>query len=573
MGTLARPSRGERGRAALFAAAAVVPTVVVFLLCVTFWMSVRSGSSADATAYTLENYRAIYTDPFALVALGNTVMFAVVSTAVALAFGVPIGWLTERTSMSGKPLVYALMVLGMVIPASFVGMGWILLAHPRIGFANVWLRTLTGLPGLSINITSVGGMGFVQGLSLGPLTFIMAAAAFRSMNPLLEEAAMVHGMQQASILRRITLPLAAPAIAAATIYVFAIGVAAFDIPAIMGLGNRIYTFSTFLYQIAINSSEIPNYNLPAAVAIVMVAFAFAMTLWYSRFLRASERYEIISGRSYLPKTIALTRWRNAAAWSLTALYLLLSAGLPLLLLAWVAFLPYSQPPSPAAVKDLTLWHFRDLDWPTLARAAVNSTLLMLFAPIATVAFGIPLAWVIVRSRSRLSYGFEFLSFLPHAMPPIVFALAALIASLFIVKNAIPLYGTVALIGIVYVVESIAFVTRVFNTGLMQIHRELEEVGLVSGLGLLSVLWRITLPLLLPTIAATWFWRALVVFRELPVASTLFTPSNITVPVMIWNVWTQGGAGPAAAVTLILVAALAPLTVIYWLSVGRRTDAR
>jgi iron(III) transport system permease protein len=108
---------------------------------------------------------------------------------------------------------------------------------------------------------------------------------------------------------------------------------------------------------------------------------------------------------------------------------------------------------------------------------------------------------------------------------------------------------------------------------MQIHRELEEVGLVSGLGLLSVLWRITLPLLLPTIAATWFWRALVVFRELPVASTLFTPSNITVPVMIWNVWTQGGAGPAAAVTLILVAALAPLTVIYWLSVGRRTDAR
>ena len=156
--------------------------------------------------------------------------------------------------------------------------------------------------------------------------------------------------------------------------------------------------------------------------------------------------------------------------------------------------------------------------------------------------------------------------------PSTFALCALIASLFIVKNAIPLYGTVALIGIVYVVESIAFVTRVFNAGLMQIHRELEEVGLVSGLGLLAVLRRITLPLLLPTIAAAWFWRALVVFRELPVASTLFTPSNITVPVMVWNVWTQGGAGPAAAVTLILVGALAPLTVLYWLSVGRRTDA-
>ena len=74
-------------------------------------------------------------------------------------------------------------------------------------------------------------MGFVQGLNLTALAFILTAQMFRAMNPSLEEAAKIHGMSFVGTVRRITLPLAFPAILAAFIYMLTIGIATFDVPA------------------------------------------------------------------------------------------------------------------------------------------------------------------------------------------------------------------------------------------------------------------------------------------------------------------------------------------------------
>jgi iron(III) transport system permease protein len=560
---------GGAQRKFLFGTSALIPLVVVFLMIVTFWVSFTDGHPSRSTVYSLRNYIAIYTDPFTITALSNTAVFALISTAVALSIGAPIAWLAERTTMSHKPWLYGLMVLNVVMPSFFVGIGWILMLHPRIGFVNVWLRNLTGTRDISINITTIAGMGIVQGLSLASLAFIMTAAAFRAMNPVLEEAAAVHGMRTFTILRKITLPLLMPAMAAAAIYIFVIGLAAFDIPAVLGLANRVYTFSTFLYQITINSDASPNYGIPAAVGLMMLIFALLMTLWYSRFLRAAERYEIVSGKSYRTKKIEISKLANRTAWAFCCLFLLLTIGVPLLLMIWVSLVPYVQAPSWAGLKHLSLKRFADLDWATFGTALKNSVLLMVLAPAATIVCALPLAWVVTRSRSAWRYIYEFLTFLPHAMPPIIFGLAALLAALFVFRDTLPLYGTVWIIAIVYIVEGIAFVSRVINSSMLQIHRELDEVGYVSGLGLLSVLRHVTLPLLFPTLLGVWLWRALVTYRELTVAGTLFTPDNITLPVMAWNLWTSGGTGAAAAVTLMIVLILTPFIMLYWVFVGRR----
>ena len=279
-----RIARSER--TGLFIMAGIIPLLVLFLVLITFWTSIIEGIPGAGTSYTFNHYIAVYADPFTYTALLNTGGFAIVTTLVSLLFGVPIAWLVERTTMSFKPFLYGLMVLGLIIPSFFVAMGWILLLHPRIGFLNFWLQQLVG-PDAGISVTTVTGMGFVQGLSLAPLAFIMCAAAFRAMNPALEEAAAAHGMGTFSILRRVTLPLVFPAIAAAAIYIFVIGVAAFDIPAIIGLSSRLYTFSTLIYVKALVPDDIPEYGIPAAVGLLMFIGAMIMTLWYSRFLRSS----------------------------------------------------------------------------------------------------------------------------------------------------------------------------------------------------------------------------------------------------------------------------------------------
>jgi iron(III) transport system permease protein len=111
---------------------------------------------------------------------------------------------------------------------------------------------------------------------------------------------------------------------------------------------------------------------------------------------------------------------------------------------------------------------------------------------------------------------------------------------------------------------------VLNGALLQIHPELEEVGYVSGLTVLSVLRRVFLPLVMPAVVGVWLWRVLITYRELTVATVLLTPNNITLPVVVWSEWIGIGLGPAADVTLIIVAALAPLIFLYWIIIGRRS---
>src|SRR6202034_2215516 len=128
---------------------------------------------------------------------------------------VPVAWLAERSDLPGKPLLFTLMAIGLLLPGFGSAMGWLVLMHPRIGLVNVWLMRSFHLPGPAFNIASVTGMGWVQGLSLAPLAFIMTAAVFRATDPALEEAAQMAGASFLKRLWRVTLPLAWPGVLAA----------------------------------------------------------------------------------------------------------------------------------------------------------------------------------------------------------------------------------------------------------------------------------------------------------------------------------------------------------------------
>jgi len=556
-------------RTALFAAAAIVPACVIGLVAIVFWSSFVDSLPSGQVIYTFDHYVSVYADGFTYRALANTLVFAVVTVVIAFLFGVPIAWLAERTDLPGKPFLYALMMVGVVIPTFFVAMGWMLLLHPRIGFVNIWLQHLTGDPDAAISVATIWGMGVVEGLSLAPLAFIMTASAFRAMSPALEEAAEVHGMSRYQMFRHVTLPLLTPALLAAAIFMFVVGIAAFDVPAVIGLANRIYTFSTLIYVKTLNPESTPQYGIPAAVGTLMFVLAFVLTWWYSRFIRNAERYAVVTGRGYRPRPIPLGGWRRVG-WCFCAFYLLLAIGLPLLLVVWASLNEFLQPPSWQALDNLSFRHFERLDWSMVLRATSNTTLLMFVVPTVSIVLAVPVAWVVVRSASRWRYVYEFFVFLPHAMPAIMFGVAALIGALFVIGDVVPLYGTAWLIAIVYVVERMTLCSRVLNGALMQVHREIEEVGYVSGLSIRSVLLRIFVPIVLPAILGIWLWTALVTYRELTVAAVLFNPKSVTLPIVVWNLWTAGGMGAAAAVTLVMLAVFMPLVLLYWYATARRS---
>src|SRR4029077_15527133 len=191
-------------------------------------------------------------------------------------------------------------------------MGWLFLLHPRIGLLNQLLVGTFGLSGPPLNITSLLGMGWVQGLNLAPLAFIMTAAVFRSMDPTLEEAAEMHGAGPWRVIRRITVRLAWPGILAASIYIFMTAFAAFDVPAIIGWGNRIFTFTTYLYLLLNPQDVLPKYGLAAALSTIALLRAACASWWSGRIPQRPRRFAAVTGRSYRPKIIRLGRRVYAA---------------------------------------------------------------------------------------------------------------------------------------------------------------------------------------------------------------------------------------------------------------------
>jgi iron(III) transport system permease protein len=556
---------------ALLGIAALPLAVILIFVAVMIWVSFQRGLlGTAAVSYTLENYRAIFTDPFLFRVLWNTAVFTIATTLVALAIGLPIAWLAERTTIPGKTLIYAIMTLGLLIPGIYTAMGWTFIAHSRIGFLNRWLMDLFGLDSAPINIATPIGMGFVQGLSLAAVVFILTAQMFRAMNPSLEEAAQVHGLNFITTLHRVTFPLALPGILAAVIYVVTIGIATFDIPAILGLGNRVYMLSTFIYlKVHPQGSGLPEYGITGAVGTLMIVIAGLLTLWYGQVLRRGHRFEVVTGKGYRPALIKLGNWR-VAGWLFIGLYAFVSKLLPLLLIIYAALTPYFAPPSMEMMRRLSLVHFYNMEWELVLRGARNTALLVLVVPLLVLVFAFSISWLVVRSRNRARYALEFAAFLPQALPEVILAIGALLLALFVLGDYVPLYGSVWLIAIVYVAARIAFATRALNGSLLQIHRELEEAAFVSGLSTFRTAQRVLLPLLRPTLLSVWIWTALLVYRELTVAVFLGVHDNITFPAVIWSYWYAGGMNKASAVTLLMTVLLAPLIVAFWW-LGRRNQ--
>jgi iron(III) transport system permease protein len=549
--------------ACMLGVVAIASLVVLAHLAVVVWLSGIDGSpGAVDLRYTTQNYIDVFADARTYGVLIDTIAFASVSLIVALGFGIPVAWLAERTDLPAKRLIFPIMAIGLVIPGFAAAMGWLFLLHPRIGLVNQLLVGALHLAAPPFNITTVAGMGWVQGLNLAPLAFVMTAPVFRSMDPALEEAAQVHGARRAMVFGRVTARLAWPGILAATIYIFMTAFAAFDVPAIIGWGNRIFTFTTYLYLLLNPQDVLPRYGAGAALSTVAMTLAAAMSWWYATMQRRSRRFAVVAGRAYRPKLVRLRRGR-AAAWCFIGSYAALSMLLPIALLAWSSLLPFFQLPSARALAAVSFAHYASLPWPLVLSGTWNSSVLAVLTPSLTLVVSLAFSWTVLRSKIPGRAVFDFIAFLPHAIPSIVFGVGALLLALFVIERALPIYGTLWILLIVFTIARLSYGTRMINSGMIQLHPELVESALTSGGTPWDALHRVVVPLIAPTLLYAWLWIALLTLRELTMAVILSSADNVTVAVVIWSLWLGGGLGQASALAVVMLLVMAPMIAIYW----------
>jgi iron(III) transport system permease protein len=336
------------------------------------------------------------------------------------------------------------------------------------------------------------------------------------------------------------------------------------------LAARRFTFSTYVFHKVNPLVGLPRYDIAGAYGVMMIVIGLLLMWWYFRTVRQSHKYVVVTGKAYQPTLIKLGRWQ-VAAWAFLGGYFLLAQITPLLILIYMSLLPYIQPVGLSFISLMNLDNYRKLEWDSLLRGARNTGILAVTVPTITLAISMAFSWVVIRSRSRFRFVFDAFAFLPHAIPHILLAVSAIYIVLFLLPGWLPLYGTIYLLIIMYVVIYISFATRTINSALLQIHQELDEAATVSGIPLLRTMWRILIPLLKPTLLTSWLWIALLSYRELTMASLLAGVDNATLPAVIWGIWQTGSQTQAAAAAALVLAFMIPLVFLYWFF-GRRTLA-
>ena len=540
---------------------AIVATVVVLVYLVlgpVLMLVLSSFKATDGTLpfeagvpWTIDNYITVLTNPGTYAVLGNTFAFALGSLALSFTLSITFAWLIERTDLPLRNMLFVVIVASIGIPTVIIGIAYALLLNPTNGLVNLVLRDLMGLETRQgpLNVYTLPGMIFVQGVTLVPITFLLVAAAFRGLDASLEDAGTTSGATFRTVVRRISLPLLTPALLSALVYQFVSVIESFDIPLVLGLRGGISVLSTQIFIESRPAGGLPDFGLAAAYSMLLLGLAIGPLLIYNRVLGHSERYATIGGHSYAPRRMRLGRWKTPAL-ILSLGFIIVSLVLPGLVMFWTSLQPFYAVPSPESISRASFDAYVDvLTDDRFWDAVINTLILGTFTGILAMGVGLSVGWVLVRTASRFRVVLDTLAFTPHAMPGVIIGLSILLIYLLL---PIPVYGTIWIIVIALGTQYISISTRLSSSGISQVQNELEEAAAVSGASWWPSIRRIVFPLVLPAVLNGLLLVFLLAIKNLTLPLILYTPQTVVMSTLLWSYWDRARTAETAALGVIMV---------------------
>jgi iron(III) transport system permease protein len=382
------------------------------------------------------------------------------------------------------------------------------------------------------------------------MAFLLMSAAFRSMDPALEESAMMSGANIFQVAWRITLKLQWPAIFATILILFVRAIESFEVPALLGLPVGIQVFTSSIYQAVHRYPS--QVGLASAYAVTLLVITTIGVFFVSRLSSAGSKYATMTGKGFRPRQIDLGRWRWFTA-AIFIAYFLLIVVLPFLVLLWSSFQKFYSVPSWHALQNLTIEPYRFiLTYPNLTRSVWNSVLLAFGSATVIMLVTSVICWIVVKTKLPGRWLLDNIASLPMVFPGLVLGLAIMI---FYLNFDIGIYGTIWIMFVAYITRFMPYGLRYNTTSMLQIHKELEESAAMSGASWFTTFRRIILPLLKPGLVAGWIYIMIVSIRELSSSILLYSPGTEVVSIVIWELWENGQYVELSALGVLFILAL------------------
>ena len=513
--------------------------------------------------FTLSNYIAAYSDPLTFSLLVNSFVFAGGSALLATGLAAVLAWISVRTNAPFRRLIQLTAIVPNIFPPLMLGVSWVLLLNPRVGLVNLALVQLLGLDSAPLNIYSMWGMIFVEGMITTPLAFLIISAALQSMDPALEEAAKVAGSGNLQVAWHVTFPVIRPALLAAAILNFVRAIESFDTPAVIALPARIEVFTTKLYRETIGAFP-PNYNLAATYAVCLLVITMLLVYMYRRLTVSSERYVTVTGRGYRPDIIDLGRWRYYAS-AFAASILFLIVVLPFGVLLYGSLVTYIHVPGGRTWGLLTLEHYSfNLTDTRTYKAVRDSVFLAVTGATLCMFLAAVTSYITTKTKVAGRGIIEGLTFIPWAFPGTALAIGLLWTYVYV---PIPIYGTIWILMIGYITRFLPYGLRSMSSTIVQIHDEMEDASKACGAGFLSTFRRILLPLMRPGFIAGWIILATIYLREFSTSVFLYSPGAEPIGPLLYNFYTDGYFGPMCSLAII-VSVISMVLIVVARRIGR-----
>lgn len=522
-------------------AAALVPTVMqVFMDRPLYY---------PEAAWTLGNFRLLFEDAEIRQSVGATAIFALITVAFSMIFGVGAAVLLERTDMPGRGVLGALVFWPLYLSPQVIGFGAII-AYGPMGTVTLLFQQLTGTDA-PWNLYSLTGMALITALSNAPITTLYCIVSARQQDPDHDAAARITGAGTWQVLRRISLPLMRPALIFALIMNIVNATETLAIPLIIGGPVHIDLLTTLIYKRSFQSAGIPQYGLVAALAVMLIAFVGVLFLLQRLWMRKSFRFIGVGPKAGALRRLPLGRWRWVASGVLGA-YVLLGV-LAIVGSVFVRSGTFIIAPGVPLSEALTWQNYADLLTVDVYRRSIfNTVVLALVGAAVGTALIVGVSLVSQRSNFVLRRVLDAFAQVPRVLPGMIVGLGVFYASVFIPGMSI-LRDTIWLLLLAYLIRFLSAGYGIVAPALVQITPDFDKAARVAGAGWTATMLRIVMPLQKHALLSCFVLLMVLIIKEYSSAVFLMAPGSEVIGSTMLSLWAQGSIGPVAALAVVQVA--------------------
>ena len=498
--------------------------------------------TTDQGNFTLMNFYGFFTDSFYLKCLVNSLLLGAATVVTTSILGIAIAFLLMRYDFLGRNLFSYLTIIPMIMPPLVGVMGFVFILG-RAGTVNVILMDYLGFMKPINFMYGIQGVLLVETLHLFPLMTLSIVDALGKISPSLDEAAESVGSRGLRKFWDITFPLTTPGYVSGALLVFIWTFADFATPLVVGVSDLL---ASQAYLNIVQFVDRRLFKMGIVISAIMVILAILFLICAKQYV-AIKDYSSLAYSKIERKKMSPLRQAGAVIF-LTVV--LIFAFIPYLGIALDSFgKGWALTPFPV---KYTLQYFERVSIET-PKFILNSLLYSGISVAICIAFGVPVAWIMARTKVPGRDLLDSLTTLILALPGTGIGIAYLRAF----RDPMPFMST-ALIGVWIVIPIVLGVRRLPYTvrgtfaSLQIVHRSFEEAAESVGATKMTTFKDVTLPLIWKGVLVGSLYSFILALQEASATLLLVVPGHEMMTVGIFNFYLGGSVNEAAALGLILI---------------------